>query len=106
MQFSTILSFLAVTSLAMAAPTISRRQLGNGVGVGVNHDNIPIPVTVPVTVPVNVPVEIKDTDIANHALEDTLKNGVNVDDVLNPPVNAGVLSKGVNNANELKVHHS
>ncbi|KAF4242546.1 hypothetical protein CNMCM8980_000504 [Aspergillus fumigatiaffinis] len=82
MQFSTILSLLAVAGMAVAAPSVARRQSnGNGLA-GVNLEDTKIPV--------NVDVPIKGNSVANDVLED----GVNVEHVahdINAPVGAGVL---------------
>ncbi|KAF7130990.1 hypothetical protein CNMCM5793_003925 [Aspergillus hiratsukae] len=74
MQFTTILSLLAVAGLTVATPPGVPNRSNDVVGVNVDHNNIPVDVNVPV----------KDNNIANDVLED----GVNVDNV---PVNAGVL---------------
>ncbi|RHZ51513.1 hypothetical protein CDV55_101445 [Aspergillus turcosus] len=74
MQFTTILSLLAVAGLTVAFPPVVPNHSNDVVGVNVDHNNVPVAVNVPV----------KDNNIANDVLED----GVNVDHV---PVNAGVL---------------
>ncbi|KAF4212952.1 hypothetical protein CNMCM6805_000355 [Aspergillus fumigatiaffinis] len=86
MQFSTILSLLAVAGMAVAAPSVARRQSnGNGLA-GVNLEDTKIPV--------NVDVPIKGNNVANGAANDVLEDGVNVEHVahdINAPVGAGVL---------------
>ncbi|RHZ48585.1 protein ScwA [Aspergillus thermomutatus] len=77
MQFSTIISLLAVAGMTVAAPAVDRRQTNDLVGVNVDHTKIPV----------NVDVPVKNNDIANNLLED----GVNVDHTLSGPLNVGAL---------------
>lgn len=100
MQFSTILSLLAVAGMAVAAPSVARtspqtqqsnhqtndpgRQSNNNGLAGVNVEDT--------NVPVNVNVPIKGNDVANGVANGVLKDGVNVEHVADA-VNAGVLGQ-------------
>lgn len=88
MQFSTILSLLAVAGMTMAAPSVARRQSNHNGLAGVNVENNKIPV--------NVDVPIKGNNVANGVANDVLKDGVDVEHVADA-VNAGVLG----NANQV-----
>ncbi|KAH2521624.1 hypothetical protein KXW40_002105 [Aspergillus fumigatus] len=88
MQFSTILSLLAVAGMTMAAPSVARRQSNHNGLAGVNVENNKIPV--------NVDVPIKGNNAANGVANDVLKDGVDVEHVADA-VNAGVLG----NANQV-----
>ncbi|KAF4164301.1 hypothetical protein CNMCM6936_009370 [Aspergillus lentulus] len=84
MQFSTILSLLAVAGMTVAAPSVARRQSNNNGLAGVNVEDT--------NVPVNVNVPIKGNDVANGVANGVLKDGVNVEHVADA-VNAGVLGQ-------------
>jgi hypothetical protein len=102
MQFSTILSLLAVAGMAVAAPSVAstspkphrvthptnepgRQSNENGLAsVNLEDTNVPVTVDVP----------IKGNNVANGVANDVLEDGVNVEHVahdINAPVGAGVL---------------
>ncbi|GIJ82114.1 hypothetical protein Asppvi_000617 [Aspergillus pseudoviridinutans] len=81
MQFSTILSLLAVAGIAVAAPPVVRPQSNNNGVLGLNVADT--------TVPVDVDISIKDNNVANGLLE----GGVNNHHTVDGPFNVAALGE-------------
>ncbi|GIK03416.1 hypothetical protein Aspvir_007485 [Aspergillus viridinutans] len=85
MQFSTILSLLAVAGMTVAAPPVVRPQSNNNGVLGLNVADT--------TVPVDVDIPIQGNNVANNVANGLLEGGANLDHTVDGPLNVAALGE-------------